>query len=67
MYTYKVSDMTCGHCEKAIRNEIEDLDAAAVVDVNLDTKEVRVSSEKSAADIQAAIKEAGFTALLLPV
>ncbi len=25
MYQFEVKEMTCGHCERAIRNEIEDL------------------------------------------
>lgn len=64
MYTYHVPDMTCGHCERAIRNEIEEVDAAAVVDVQLDRKEVRVDSQLPEAAIQAAIAEAGFQVTL---
>ena len=60
MYTYHVPDMTCGHCERAIRNEIEEVDAAAVVEVNLETKAVRVQSQLPESTIQAAIAEAGF-------
>ncbi|MBF2055065.1 MAG: heavy-metal-associated domain-containing protein [Candidatus Sericytochromatia bacterium] len=59
MYTYLVPDMTCGHCERAIRNEIEEVDAAAVVEVNLETKAVRVQSQLPESAIQAAIAAAG--------
>lgn len=64
MYTYHVPDMTCGHCERAIRNEIEEVDAAAVVDVQLDHKKVRVESQLPESTIQAAIAEAGFQVTL---
>ena len=60
MYSYHVPDMTCFHCERAIRNEIEEVDAAAVVEVNIEAKEVRVESQLSENAIQAAIAEVGF-------
>lgn len=65
MYTFRVSDMTCGHCEKAIRNEIEDLDAQAQVSVDLNSKEVSVQSQQSLESVQKAIEEAGYTPELL--
>lgn len=63
MYQFKVEKMTCGHCERAIRNEIEDLDAQAQVSVDLEQKTVSVESQSTLAAIQAAIEEAGFAAV----
>lgn len=60
MYAFTVQDMTCQHCEKAIRNEIEDLDAQAKVQVDLESKTVRVESQHDQEAVRAAIAEAGF-------
>lgn len=60
MYTYRVPDMTCGHCEKAILNEIEDLDQKAEVKIDLKSKHVLIRSSKSSESLQDAIKKAGF-------
>lgn len=65
MYTYMIEDMTCKHCERAIRNEIEDLDAEAQVTVDLETKMVQVQSQQSSAKISEAISEAGFSVKVL--
>ena len=62
MYQFEVHKMTCGHCERAIRNEIEDLDQAAMVTVDLEQKIVTVNSTFSAAEIQQAIELAGYPA-----
>jgi len=61
MFTYTVSDMTCGHCERAIRNEIQALDPQAEVQVNLEAQSVQVHSSQSLQAIQQAIEAAGYT------
>lgn len=65
MYQFKVSEMTCGHCERAIRNEIEDLDAQAQVEVDLIQKTVSVESQHPLSAIQQAIVEAGYEAEIM--
>lgn len=44
MSTFKVSDMTCGHCEKAIKTELTKNDPAVKVQVNLQDKTVTVEN-----------------------
>lgn len=44
MSTFKVSDMSCGHCEKAIKAELAKENPAAKVEVNLQDKTVTVDS-----------------------
>lgn len=44
MSTFKVEDMTCGHCEKAIRMELTKGNASVKVDVDLKTKTVSVEN-----------------------
>ncbi len=62
MYLFEVKEMTCGHCERAIRNEIEDLDPQAKVTVDLEQKTVSVESSQQQQAIQTAIEEAGYAA-----
>lgn len=44
MSTFKVEDMTCGHCEKAIRTELSKGSPAVTVEVDLKTKLVKVNN-----------------------
>lgn len=44
MGLFKVDDMTCGHCEKAIRSELAKGDPAVKVDVDLKKKTVQVEN-----------------------
>lgn len=62
MIAFEVQDMSCGHCAGAITRAVKEIDAGARVDIDLDTKLVRV--EPAQADPQAlreAIAEAGYT------
>lgn len=61
--TYIVSGMSCGHCEAAVTEELEQVSGVAQVDVDLDTKRVTVTGD--ALDdraLRAAIDEAGYEA-----
>ncbi|MBA2406242.1 MAG: heavy-metal-associated domain-containing protein [Bdellovibrionales bacterium] len=44
MGQFKVEDMTCGHCEKAIRTELSKGDPKIKVDVDLKKKLVTVEN-----------------------
>lgn len=44
MSTFKVPDMTCGHCEKAIKTELAKGNTGVKVDVNLKEKTVSVEN-----------------------
>jgi len=44
MSLFKVSDMTCGHCEKAIKQELTKGDGKVKVEVNLSNKTVQVEN-----------------------
>jgi copper chaperone CopZ len=62
--TYRVAGMTCDHCTVAVTDEVAKLDGVASVDVDLDTKLVRVhGSDVDAAAVIAAIDEAGYDAV----
>jgi copper chaperone len=61
MPSFLVSDMTCSGCVKAITGAVHDLDAAATVDANLETKLVEVASSATADALAEAMRDAGFT------
>jgi copper chaperone len=61
MLNFHVSDMTCSGCVKAITGAVHDLDAAATVDTDLDSKLVKIASTASADALAEAMRDAGFT------
>ncbi len=60
--TYKVSGMTCGHCEQSVTTELTGLDGVTGVDVDLESGNVKVTSASpiDEAAVRAAVEEAGF-------
>lgn len=54
-----VSDMTCGHCEKTVRNALEEALPGAAVSVDLAAHTVTVAGD--AAKAEEAIREAGYS------
>lgn len=62
--TITVQGMTCGHCEKAVKNAVNDLAGVSNVSVNLDEKLVSVKfneSETNVDQIKEAIEDQGYT------
>jgi copper chaperone CopZ len=60
---YSVPGMSCEHCERAVRTEIESVTGVDSVDVDLDTKLVTVHGrDLDDAALRAAIEEAGYEA-----
>ncbi len=63
MLTFQVEDMTCGHCVRAIKEAVRQLDAGAAVDVDLSRHLVRVQSSRlDAPGVCEALKHAGYSA-----
>jgi copper chaperone CopZ len=60
---FKVPDMSCGHCEAAVRGSLEGVEGVEGVEVSLETKTVSVRSiqELDAHDLMAAVEAVGFT------
>ncbi|MDT0306331.1 heavy-metal-associated domain-containing protein [Streptomyces sp. DSM 44917] len=60
--TYKVSGMTCGHCEGAVRSEIGALPGVTEVSAAAATGLVTVTAEEQPGDeaVAAAVDEAGY-------
>lgn len=62
--TYSVPGISCGHCRAAITAEVTTVSGVESVDVDLDTKLVRISGENlDDAALVAAIDEAGYDAV----
>jgi copper chaperone len=62
MITYRVDDMTCGHCVATVTQAVAAVDAAARVQIDL--AQHRVDVEPAAAtpqQIRQAIEDAGYT------
>jgi copper chaperone len=61
--TYSVPGISCGHCRAAIAAEVTAVAGVDLVDVDLDTKLVRISGENlDDSALIAAIDEAGYEA-----
>jgi copper ion binding protein len=60
--TYTVTGMTCGHCVSSVTEEISEIDGVQVVDVELATGQVAVTSKEplSTDVVRAAVTEAGY-------
>jgi copper chaperone CopZ len=60
---FSVPGMHCGHCERAVRDELEDVSGVEAVDVDLEAKVVVVKGQAlDQAALIAAIDEAGYEA-----
>ncbi|MCO5081369.1 MAG: heavy-metal-associated domain-containing protein [Rhizobiaceae bacterium] len=62
MLKLNVPDMTCGHCAAAVTKAVKDVDASAVVQVDLATKTVAVSTAADPSKVSAALADAGYPA-----
>lgn len=60
MSTFKVSDMTCGHCEKVIKEELTKSNGSVKVDVDLKSKLVTVENLPDDR-VEFLLKEIGYT------
>jgi copper chaperone len=62
--TYTVPGMNCGHCKAAVTEELSALAGVESVDVDLDTKLVKVTGAGlDDAILRTAINEAGYEVL----
>ena len=61
-YIYRVEGMSCGHCEAAVRDEVEKVHGVEATDIDLASKEVVVRGQFEDATVRAAIAAAGYEA-----
>lgn len=56
-----VEGMSCGHCEKAVKTALSELDGVTKVEVDLSTKKVEVEGENLNDNLlKDAIEDAGY-------
>jgi copper chaperone CopZ len=60
--TYQVTGMTCGHCVQAVTREVSALAGVDLVDVDLATGALTLTSQSPLATdaVRAAVDEAGY-------
>ena len=60
--TYRVTGMTCGHCVRAVTEEVSKLAGVNKVDVDLASGTITVSSDMPLEEgaLRAAVDEAGY-------
>lgn len=61
MPDFHVPDMTCQGCVRALTGALHDVDASAVVQADVETKQVHVVSDAPVGALAEAIRDAGFT------
>ncbi|MFV0432425.1 MAG: heavy-metal-associated domain-containing protein [Leucobacter sp.] len=62
---YRVTGMTCGHCEMSIREEVGEVPGVEDIQVSAQTGKlvVTASGELDDAEVLAAVEEAGYSAV----
>ncbi|UWQ57790.1 cation transporter [Leisingera caerulea] len=60
MITFKINDMSCGHCKAAIEEAVTTLDSSATLEFDMDARKVRIESKAPLENIQAALKAEGY-------
>ncbi|XVQ89491.1 heavy-metal-associated domain-containing protein [Microbispora siamensis] len=60
--TYTVTGMTCGHCVSSVKEEVGEVPGVTGIEVDLATGlvTVEIDSPVDAAQIRAAVEEAGY-------
>ncbi len=60
MIEFTLPTMTCGHCVKAVTAAVQQVDAAAKLQIDLPTHQVRIESTRPAVDFERALAEEGY-------
>ena len=60
--TYRVEGMSCGHCEAAVREELQKVRGVEGVAIDLAAKQVVVRGDFDDGAVRAAIEGAGYEA-----
>lgn len=60
---FRVTGMTCGHCEMSVREEVNELPGVQVLEVNASSGRLLVGGDQvDEAQVLAAVEEAGYIA-----
>ena len=58
--TFHVTDMTCSHCERAVKAAVQQVDPQAVVTIDRAANRVDIDSTANRLALAQAIKEEGY-------
>lgn len=61
MKNFRVPDMTCSGCVRAITKAVQGADPAAIVAADIDAHLLRIDSALAAETLAATLRDAGFT------
>ena len=61
--TYTVAGMTCEHCKRSVIEEVSEIPGVEAVDVDLESGRLTVVGDANAAEVAAAVREAGYALL----
>ena len=61
MTTFRIPDMTCGHCASTIARAVASVDKNARLEVSIPQKLVTVASAAPESELADAIREAGYS------
>jgi len=64
MLELNVKDMTCGHCAGVVTRAVKSVDPQANVQVDLETRRVRIDGRSAARELTGALAAAGYPAVL---
>jgi copper chaperone len=67
MTTFRIPDMTCGHCASTIARAVATVAKDAGLDFDIQKKLVRISGDTPEAELAKAIVDAGYTVEAIPV
>jgi copper chaperone len=59
-HTFHVTGMTCGHCERAVKAAVQQIDPQAVVTIDRVANRVDIDSAANRLALAQAIKEEGY-------
>ena len=60
MIEFTLPTMTCGHCVKTVTSVVQQVDAAAQLQIDLPTHRLRIESAQPAADFERALAAEGY-------
>lgn len=67
MTTFRIPDMTCGHCASTISRAVASVAKDALIDFNMQEKLVRISGDTPEAELADAITNVGYAVEAAPV
>lgn len=61
MKTLKIQGMSCGHCERRVKNALEEIEGVQVIQVSASEDQAQVETNVEDTVLIAAVEEAGYT------